>query len=48
MSFDIMVDIETLATTPNSVVITIGAIRFDPFANDNDSYEGDKILMVNP
>lgn len=42
---DIMVDIETLATTPQSVVITIGAIRFDPFADDRESYEGDKILM---
>lgn len=42
---DIMVDIETLATTPNSVVITIGAIRFDPFADDRESFEGDTILM---
>ena len=42
---DIMVDIETLATTPQSVVITIGAIRFDPFKDDRESYEGDTILM---
>ena len=42
---DIMVDIETLATTPEAVVITIGAIRFDPFADDCESFEGDKILM---
>ena len=40
-----MVDIETLATGPNAVVITLGAIRFDPFADDRASYEGDKILM---
>lgn len=42
---DIMLDIETLATTPNSVVITFGAIRFDPFADDRLSFEDDKIIM---
>ena len=42
---DIMIDIETLATTPNSVVITLGAIRFDPFADDRESYEDKTILM---
>lgn len=40
-----MLDIETLATTPNSVVITFGAIRFDPFADDRESCDGDKIMM---
>ena len=42
---DIMLDIETLATGPNSVVITLGAIRFDPFTNDEESIEGDSIRM---
>lgn len=42
---DIMLDIETLATGPNSVVITFGAIRFDPFADDCDSVDGDAIRM---
>jgi hypothetical protein len=40
-----MLDIETLATTPNSVVITFGAIRFDPFADDSASYQGNTITM---
>ena len=31
---DIMVDLETLATTPDAVIITIGAVRFDPFGDD--------------
>ena len=28
---DIMLDIETLATSPDAVVLTFGAIKFDPF-----------------
>ena len=31
---DIMIDIETLATSPDSVILTIGALRFDPYADD--------------
>ena len=27
---DIMIDLETLDTTPNCVVLTIGAVIFDP------------------
>ena len=30
MTNDIMIDIESLDTTPNSVILTIGAVRFDP------------------
>ncbi len=29
-----MIDLETLATTPDAVVLTIGAVRFDPFGDD--------------
>lgn len=29
-----MIDLETLATGPDAVIITIGALRFDPYAND--------------
>ena len=32
---DIMVDLETLATSPDSVILTIGAVRFDPYADDS-------------
>jgi len=28
---DIMLDIETLATSPDAVVLTFGAVKFDPF-----------------
>ena len=34
MNTDIMIDLETLATTPNAAVLTIGAVRFDPFGDD--------------
>ena len=30
MANDIMIDIESLDTTPNCVILTIGAVRFDP------------------
>ena len=30
---DIMIDLETLATGPDSVILTIGALRFDPYSN---------------
>ena len=37
---DIMVDLETLSTKPNALVLTIGAVRFDPFANDGVLKDG--------
>jgi exodeoxyribonuclease VIII len=30
---DLMIDIETLSTRPNAVILNIGAIGFDPFTN---------------
>jgi hypothetical protein len=33
MAQDIMIDLETLGITPNSVVLTIGAVIFDPRGN---------------
>lgn len=35
-SSDVMLDIETLATSPNSVILTFGAIRFNPFVPDEE------------
>lgn len=32
MGFSVMLDIETLATSPDSVVLTFGAIKFDEFS----------------
>lgn len=34
MLSDIMIDLETLATSPNSAILTIGAVKFDPFGDD--------------
>jgi len=33
---DVMLDLETLATSPDSVVLTFGAIKFDPFTDTID------------
>lgn len=33
MAQDIMIDIESLDTSPNCVILTIGAVRFDPRGN---------------
>jgi len=30
MANDVMIDMETLDTSPNCVILTIGAVRFDP------------------
>lgn len=34
-----MVDLETLATTPDSVILTIGAFKFDPWGSNVDRSE---------
>ena len=31
---DIMIDLETLATSPDATILTIGAVKFDPFGDD--------------
>jgi len=31
---DIMIDLETLNTTPDSTILTIGAVKFDPFGSE--------------
>ena len=33
MANDVMIDIESLNTTPDCVILTIGAVRFDPKGN---------------
>ena len=37
---DIMLDIETLATSPDAVVLTFGAIKFDPFDTSKEMSDG--------
>lgn len=34
MNTDIMIDLETLATVPDAAILTIGAVKFDPFGDD--------------
>ena len=45
MNTDLMIDLETLATSPNSAVLTIGAIKFDPFGNDIDDDQSDRLYI---
>jgi hypothetical protein len=39
MSYSIMLDLETLSTTPNAVILTIGAVKFNPY-KVNDITDG--------
>jgi 3' exoribonuclease, RNase T-like len=34
MLTDIMIDLETLNTTPDATILTIGAVKFDPFGQE--------------
>ncbi len=36
MNSDIMIDLETLATSPDAAILTIGAVRFDPFGRERE------------
>ena len=33
MAIHAMIDIETLGTSPDCVVLSVGAVKFDPFTN---------------
>jgi hypothetical protein len=37
---DVMLDLETLSTRPESVILTIGAVKFDPFGDTVDTDNG--------
>ena len=37
---DVMLDLETLATSPDSVILTFGAIKFNPFDSNRDMDDG--------
>ena len=37
---DVMLDIETLSTRQESVIVTIGAVKFDPWGEDVDTDNG--------
>ena len=42
---DIMIDLETLATTPDAAILTIGAVKFDPFGRERDDPKMDSFYV---
>ena len=45
MKTDVMIDLETLDITPTASVLTIGAVRFDPFGDDVKDPTCDKLYI---
>ncbi len=45
MLSDIMIDLETLATSPNAAVLTIGAVKFDPFSSEMEMPSCEKLYI---
>lgn len=45
MKTDIMIDLETLDVLPSASVLTIGAVRFDPFGDDINEPDCDKFYV---
>lgn len=42
---DVMIDLETLATSPDAAILTIGAVKFDPFGDDVNSPSCEKFYV---
>lgn len=45
MNTDVMIDLETLDTKPTASILTIGAIKFDPFGDDLRSKNCEKLYI---
>lgn len=45
MNTDIMIDLETLDTTPTATILTIGAVKFDPFGDDINNPKCEKLYL---
>ena len=45
MKTDIMIDLETLDVLPTASILTIGAVKFDPFGDDINEPECDKFYV---
>lgn len=45
MNTDIMIDLETLDTKPTASILTIGAVKFDPFGDDLNSKKCEKLYI---
>lgn len=39
MNTDIMIDLETLDVLPTATILTLGAVKFDPFGDDSNDME---------
>lgn len=42
---DLMIDLETLDVTPTASILTIGAVRFDPFGDDINEPSAEKFYV---
>lgn len=42
---DVMIDLETLATSPDAAILTIGAVKFDPFGDDVNDPDCEKFYV---
>lgn len=42
---DVMIDLETLATSPDAAILTIGAVKFDPFKVSVEFDDKDKFYV---
>lgn len=45
MNTDIMIDLETLAATPDAAILTIGAVKFDPFGRESQDKAMDSFYV---
>jgi len=45
MKTDIMIDLETLDVLPSATILTIGAVKFDPFGDDISEPEMEKFYV---
>jgi DNA polymerase III epsilon subunit-like protein len=45
MKTDIMIDLETLATSTDAAILTIGAVKFDPFGKDVEEPDMDSFYV---
>ena len=42
---DVMIDLETLDVTPTATILTIGAVKFDPFGDEVNNPDCDKLYL---
>ena len=45
MNSDVMIDLETLDTKPTAAILTIGAVKFDPYGDDVSNPKSEKLYL---